>query len=55
MPSDYILPRLMGQRTLFPPIVIERETSSLLGHTNSKHWDNYFSGRDDLKKEYYGY
>jgi hypothetical protein len=55
MPCDYILPRLMGQRIIFPPVAMEMDLPSQLSHTNKKYWDNYFKGNEKLKKGYYGF
>jgi GR25 family glycosyltransferase involved in LPS biosynthesis len=53
MLSDFILPRLLGQRALFPPIAIESNVVSHLEHTNAKHWDIFFKGYESLKMNYY--
>jgi hypothetical protein len=38
---------------VFPPLIIEREDTSLLGHNNiNDYWNKYFNGYEEEKTKY---
>jgi hypothetical protein len=53
LPCDIVLPRILGQRSVFPPVAIELQTPSLIGHNQNYYWDNYFKDHEHLRNEYY--
>jgi hypothetical protein len=50
---DVVIPRILGQRSVFPPVAIELQTPSLIGHNQNYYWDNYFKDHEHLRNEYY--
>ncbi len=55
MLADWIIPRVLGQISLSPPVAIETYVPSDLDHNNILIWKNYFSGKEDLVRQYYGH
>ena len=50
---DHILPRLLTPLVVFPPLIIERNEDSLLGHKNKeKYWDKFFENHQDILEKY---
>jgi hypothetical protein len=53
---DMYINRILGQAILFPPLVIEQDTPSLIGHTNvTLFWDVFFKDYEAIKKNYYSF
>ena len=53
IPSDHLLNWILDHKIFFPPIAIEQETKSTLGHNNgSVYWDVFFEGYEMLKDDY---
>ena len=51
---DVIIPRLLLQTVLFPPIAIEMPLKSILEHNNQTlYWAPYFKGYEHLRDEYW--
>lgn len=51
---DHIVPRLLLQTVLFPPIAIEMPLKSMLEHDNQTlYWTPYFKGYEHLRDEYW--
>jgi hypothetical protein len=50
---DEYLNRILGQALIIPPMAIEREVPSLIGHNNVvRHWDVFFKDYECLKNNY---
>jgi hypothetical protein len=51
---DHIIPRALKWMVLHPMVVLEEEGAvSLLDHNNDKnHWNAYFKGEEERRKEY---
>ena len=53
MVSDVFINRLFRQAIVFPPLMIERDIPSMLGHNNiNNYWDNYFKGHETERDKY---
>ena len=45
---------LSGQAVIFPPLVVEQDTPSLIGHSNIRnYWNVFFKDYESIKKNYY--
>lgn len=54
MTADIMITRMLGQATIFPPVVIEYKTTSMIGHNNAiSHWFNFFKGYEHMRNNYY--
>lgn len=52
--ADSTLNRMYGQGVLFPPLAIEQETESIIGHANTeKYWKPFFKEYDVIRDDYY--
>lgn len=52
--TDSFLNRIFGQAIVFPPIVIEQQFQSLIGHNNGQlYWNNFFKDYECIKNNYY--
>ena len=52
--ADHSLNWILDQKALFPPIVIEQDIQSNLGHNNKTlYWDKFFEGYEMIKDDYY--
>jgi GR25 family glycosyltransferase involved in LPS biosynthesis len=49
---DHYLPRMLGQSVVFPPVAIETNVSSSLGHSNYIYWHHYFKDREAMKDDF---
>jgi len=50
---DIFLNILFKQTIVFPPLLIEQNTPSLLGHKNKEnYWDNFFENRESERSKY---
>jgi len=53
---DYLLPRMMNYKIIFPPLVIEQDVISMLGHNNkTNYWSKFFNGHEEKIKNYVTY
>jgi hypothetical protein len=51
---DMYINRILGQVVVFPPLVVEQDTSSLIGHNNTTdYWNVFFKDYESIKKNYY--
>jgi hypothetical protein len=50
---DVTLPRILGQRSIFPPVAIELQVPSLIGHKQDLYWKKYFEKHEELKSNYF--
>ena len=51
---DRYLNRIMKQLIVFPPLMIEQDIKSLLGHANiQNYWDIFFKNYENVKLQYY--
>ena len=51
--ADYSLNWILDQKALFPPIAIEQDIQSNLGHNNKiLYWDKFFEGYEMIKDDY---
>jgi hypothetical protein len=51
---DMFINRILGQAVVFPPLAVEQDTPSLIGHDNiNKFWYNFFKDYESIKKNYY--
>ena len=51
--TDTFLHFLLNQATVFPPLLIEQDVPSLLGHTNKiLYWDVFFKGYESEREKY---
>jgi hypothetical protein len=51
---DMFINCILGQAVVFPPLIVEQDTPSLLGHDNiNKFWYNFFKDYESIKKNYY--
>lgn len=62
LPADYemhacdgFINRILGQTILFPPLCIEQNTKSIIGHDNWNHtlWNNFFENYACMKSNYF--
>jgi hypothetical protein len=54
IPIDMYINRILGQALIFPPLIIEQDTPSLIGHSNTTHyWNVFFKDYEAIKKNYY--
>lgn len=53
--ADHFINRLLDFYIVFPPLVIERDDLSLLGHNQKKYWDEFFIGYENIKQNYLPY
>lgn len=50
---DYIINRIFLTAVIYPPLIIERNEQSLIGHTNqNKYWEEYFNKFPEQKEKY---
>ena len=53
MIADVLINRLFSQAIVFPPLMIERDIPSMLGHNNiNDYWANYFKGHETERDKY---
>ena len=53
---DIVIPRILGQRTLFPPAAIEAQNvQSIIGHKQEFYWNKFFKGYEHLLDNYFAY
>ena len=53
MVADVLINRLFSQAIVFPPLMIERDIPSMLGHNNiNTYWANYFKGHETERDKY---
>jgi GR25 family glycosyltransferase involved in LPS biosynthesis len=52
IPVDYAINWILGQKILFPPLVIEQDISSSLGHFNNIYWNKFFKDYEMIKDNY---
>jgi len=51
--ADVLINRLFSQAIVFPPLMIERDIPSMLGHNNiNDYWANYFKGHETERDKY---
>ena len=51
--ADVLINRMLHQCAVFPPLMIERDIPSMLGHNNMLHyWDNFFKGYEAERDKY---
>jgi GR25 family glycosyltransferase involved in LPS biosynthesis len=50
---DVVIPRILGQRILFPPVAIETQTQSIIGHPQTLYWNTFFKDHESLLEDYY--
>lgn len=51
---DMYINRILGQALIFPPLVVEQDTPSLIGHNNTtNYWNVFFKDYEAIKKNYY--
>jgi hypothetical protein len=51
---DCYINRILGQVVVYPPLAIEQETVSLIGHNNTQcYWNTFFKDYECIKKNYY--
>lgn len=54
IPADHMINWFLDHKIFFPPIAIEQETKSTLGHNNgSIYWDVFFEGYEMIKDDYF--
>jgi len=54
--ADHFINRLLNFYIVFPPLVIERQEQSLLGHNNQEEfWDKFFINYESIKQNYLFY
>jgi hypothetical protein len=52
--ADYFLNRMFGQAIVFPPLAIEQNLPSILGHSNQTlYWDRFFQNYEYKKNDYF--
>jgi hypothetical protein len=52
--ADYIINWILDHKIFFPPIAIEQDIKSNLGHNNgSVYWNNFFEGYEMIRDDYY--
>lgn len=51
---DVYINRILGQAIMFPPLAVEQDTPSLIGHNNTNlYWNKFFKDYESIKKNYY--
>jgi hypothetical protein len=52
--ADILIPRILGQSTIFPPVIVEYTSNSMLGHSNEiEHWFRFFKNYEYMRNNYY--
>ena len=53
---DMYINLILGQAVVFPPLVIEQDSPSLIGHNNTVHyWNVFFKNYEATKQNYYSF
>ncbi len=51
---DMYINRILEQALIFPPLAVEQDTASLIGHNNTtNYWNTFFKDYECIKKNYY--